>query len=486
MFRLVLLVINLLEHYYLIGQIMKGKKLNDLLKNISKSNKHNIINKCKASNDKRYKELYKLMINYSQSGRQFEKLLDNIGENISKSNNDDKNKIIRRFVDFAVTLIEDVLLHEHLSKNYPLRNSLLVDIFKEKNEASLQEKYLRKLHNYKIETLNYNIQEQYYNDNIAITSRSQKHNDTQKWWEFIGEKYKLTNKIYFEKITEIYELGSTAYLVDKQFGTELLTNLMDDKHLNLLAKTVDDSKQALEIKIAEVKFSFENKSKAFELLKEIKNDVKKLSFKDDYEKDTTIRKVHFISFLLNFNYNDSQQQIIKDNNQLLNLSKKHNRPDSLNNFYRLFLQLINNPTIEIIDMIENVKHFFTLHNDEFLLDFIMLYHSFLNKDYKKALTYVNEQSYAPNPYIRIWAKQIELLIHYRKGNFDLCDILLERALRQMKLMQTKPYTLASSAMFFKEFHNSINTKIPKLYKELSENFTSYSIFHEQLITELKK
>lgn len=426
------------------------------------------------------------MINYSQSSRQFEKLLDNIGDNISKSNNDDKNKIIRRFVDFAVTLIEDVLIHEHFNKNYPLRNSLLVDIFKEKNEISLQENYLRKLYNYKIENLPTNIQEQYYNNKILIASRSQKTNDIKAWWNFIGEKYHLINKIYIDKITEIYELGSNAYLVDKKYGADLLNSLMDDRHLHLLVNSVDNSKQALEINISELKYDFENRTKAVDLLQRIKKDLEQIPFKDQLEKDNTYRKVHFISFLLNFNYNYSFQQLKEDNEKLITLSDNYNRPDSLNNFYKLFLKLIENPNIEIESKIEKIKHFFTLHNDEFLLDFINLYHSFINGKYKKALSYANDQSYAPNPYIRLWAKQIELIIHYRRGDIDLCEILLERAFRQMKLLQTKPYTLASSAMFLKEFHQKINIKVPNLYTLLSKNFTSYSVIHQQLKIELNK
>lgn len=465
---------------------MKGKKLNDLISILSKSNRHTILNKCKVSTDKRYKELYHLLINYNRNSiKKLDDLLDQIGVRLAKNKNDNADKVIRRFVDFAVTLIEDVFIQENISKNYPLRSSLLANIFKDKNELELQDAYLRKLCNSKLETLDYSIQEQYYNDSIVNSSRSGKNNDMNKWWGLIDEKYMLSNRIYFEKITNIYELASASYLVDKKYGTALLSKMMNHKHLNLILNVVDDSVQALEIKMAEARFNFENHTKVYDILAEVNNDVKQLKFSSEKEQDDILRKVYFLNFLVNFNYKSSLDEIIGSNNQMLALSEKYNRPDSLNKFYNLLIRLFEKNIVDISEEVDLIKKDFVLHHDEYLLDFIQLYHSFINKDYKKALRLVNDLSYAPNQYIRIWSKQIEILVHYKKGNLGVCESLLDRALRQMKLMQTNPYTLSSSAMFLIQLHKTLNQKVPKFYLDLSESFSSYSIVHSSLLKHLK-
>jgi len=461
---------------------MKGKKLNDLLNTLSKSNRHSIINKCKSSEDKRYKELYQLMVNYNRNNlSKLDVLLNEIGTRLIENNKDNQDKVTRRFIDFAINLLEDVLLQESLNSNYPLRSSMLANIFKNKNEIELQNTYLRKIYNYKLEKLDNNIQEQYYEDSIINSSRSGKNNDMDKWWGLIDEKYMLSNRIYLEKITNIYELASTSFLVDKKYGTGLLSKMMNHKHINLLLNVVDDSVQALEIKMAEARFNFENYSKVYELLGEINNDVKQLNFSSEKDEDDILRKVYFLNFLVDFNYKSTLDEIIGSNKQMLALSQKYQRPDSLNKFYNLLIRLFDNNNIHFDAEIESIKKDFVLHNDEYLLDFIQLYHSFINKDYKKSLRLVNGLSYAPNQYIRMWSKQLEILIHYNKGNTDLCEALLDRAFKQMKVMQTSPFTLSSSAMFMIKLHELLGQKHPKLYDDLSINFKSYSIIHSSIL-----
>lgn len=461
---------------------MKGKKLNDLLNTLSKSNRHSVISKCKSSEDKRYKELYKLMVNYNRNNlSKLDVLLNEIGTRLIENNKDNQDKVIRRFVDFAVTLIEDVLLQESLSSNYPLRSSMLANIFKNKNEVELQNTYLRKIYNYKLEKLDYNIQEQYYEDSIVNSSRSGKNSDMENWWKLIDEKYMLSNQIYLEKITNMYELASSSYLVDKKYGTSLLTKMMNHKHLSLILNVVDDSVQALEIKMAEARFNFENYTKVYELLEEVNNDVKNISFVDEKEHDDLLRKVYFLNFLVNFNFKTTVGEIIWANKQMLVLSEKYNRPDSLNKFYNLLLLLFENENLDIEKEINLIKKDFILHKDEYLLDFIKLYHSFIHNDIKKSIVLVNDLAYAPNQYIRMWSKQLEILIHYKKGNTDLCEALLDRALRQMRVMQTSPYTLSSSAMFMIKLHELLGQKPPKLYVDLSLNFKSYSIVHSSFL-----
>lgn len=463
---------------------MKGKKLIQLFNTLSKSNKHVLLNKCKTSNDKRQKEIYNLLINYQGNNKKFQKILDSIGSNLTTSNNVNKDKATRRFVDFAVNLTEDIIIQEHINKDGALRNSILSKIFKDKNNLDLQKLYLRKLYNQKLETLDDNIQQQYYDDSISLAYLSYKDQNIEKWWELVGNKYDLSNKIYLNNISRIHELASASYLVDKKYGEAFLDKMMEHKHLNLIKDVVKGSVKAVEIKLAEARFNFENKEKAFALMDEIRTGVTSLTLSEVEQIDLD-RKINFISFLLAYNYNNPLNEIKSYNEKLLAISTKFNRPDSLNNFYRLFLSTIENPLIDINAEIEKVRINFEIHDDTFLLDFLILFHSFINKDYKTALFLVNDLSYAPNLYVKIWSKQIELLIHYKKGNFDLCETLTDRILRQMKQMKSMPYTLASSAKFLIEVHRILGSKEPKLYKELASNFVSHSILHNTLIKHLK-
>lgn len=461
---------------------MKGKKLNDLIFKLSKSNRHTLINKCKVSNDKRYRELYNLLINYNRNNiERLDSLLLEIGERLSENNNDKTDNAIRRFIDFAVIRIEDIFIQEYIDKNSPNRNSMLAKIFNDKNDYELQNAYLRKLYNFKLENLDYNIQEQYYDDVILNSSRSGKNKDMDKWWKLIDEKYILSNKIFIEKITNIYELASTSYLVDKRYGTSLLSKMMNQKHLNLLLDVVDDPYKEVEILMAEIRFNFENYANVQTMLNEVNNRI--LSIKNTNEKDydDLLRRVYFLNFLVDFNYKSSSEEVIIYNQKLLQLSEKYNRTDSLNKFYNLLLRLFSNKEIDIENEISLINKDFILHKDEYLIDFIRLYHTFINQQYKKSLLLVNNLSYAPNHYVRIWSKQIEILIHYKKGNIDVAEAILKRTYRQMKLMQTNPYTLSSSAMFMIKLHELLGQKAPKLYFDLSENFTSYSIIQSNLL-----
>jgi hypothetical protein len=459
---------------------MKGKKLIELFDTLSKSNKHVILNKCKASNDKRQKKLYSLLIDYQGGKKKFQEALNSIGSNLTENNDVKKDKAIRRFIDFAVNLTEDVIIQEHINRDKSLRNNMLSTIFKNQNHLNLQESYLRKLHNKKIDSMDRFIQEQYYDDSIVLLSRSQKKKDFKKWWDLIDKKYELSNDVYTNAVTETYELASTLYLVDNEFGKEIIDKMMDTKHLELLLDVVQGSKRAIEIKIAEVRFNFGNREKALTLMNEIHKEVKLLQL-NEKEFDELLRKVNYVAFMLAFKYNTSMAETKSFNQKLLDLSLKYSRTDSVNKFYRVFLLMVEDNTIDINYEIEKIKPDMVIHNDEFLLDFLRSLHGFFNEDYKTALLYINDLSYAPNESIRLWSKQIELLVHYKKENFDLCEILAERIHRQIQKSNAMTQTLVSSAQFQQQMFKLLNLKPSSLYNDLSSGFSTYSIFHNALL-----
>ena len=94
---------------------MKGKKLHSLVKSMSKPERHQLLNSCKRSGDKRHKALYEFLKGNYAEKNQFTQALDRVAdflfmskENVKEVDQIERDKNLRRFIDFAVKEIENM------------------------------------------------------------------------------------------------------------------------------------------------------------------------------------------------------------------------------------------------------------------------------------------------------------------------------------------------------------------------------------------
>ncbi|HCA82186.1 MAG TPA: hypothetical protein DEP18_00245, partial [Flavobacteriales bacterium] len=125
---------------------MKGKSLFLLIGELNKAERHQLLNTCKRSGDKRHLVLYQLMKKHTGTKDTFEDVLFSVAKPLFGGEKDEKekDKTVRRFIDFSLKEIEQIKLRNFLQEDQLLRHFLLSRIYESKGDASIERRYLER------------------------------------------------------------------------------------------------------------------------------------------------------------------------------------------------------------------------------------------------------------------------------------------------------------------------------------------------------
>ncbi len=464
---------------------MKGKSLFYLIQDLDKSEKHRILNNCKRSGDKRHVALYKLIKKNLRHKKQYEDLLEEIARELyeksvaTDKDENEKDKTIRRFIDFAVKEIEHVKLTDLLKTDLKTRNYLLAKMYHKSSTKELFKGYLKKTIPLAEKDKDLWIESDCIDSEIIIKSQSQKKKDLIQLREILLKKNRLTQELYHKKLSEVYNLLSGLYLDDTTILEELKGLMLEDHEINALIQIADQKPEAVKYKVAQARFNFDDKER-FELhMKEAEELLENCTgTQESIEK--LERRMCFLKALARFHHGETPEQLSPLTDRTLELNEKHQFTDAIAVFYHMLFQIMINGTDDaVMQEIKKHEHHFQEENN-YLLEFINAYIHFLKGEYKDALWLLNDLSYAQNFYIAIWSRLLEIRIHYEKKNVGLCENLVERAIRQMDLNKGKVFNYDSNAVIITNFCRLLGVRSPKTLEEISQATVKISPFHQQI------
>ena len=175
---------------------MIGKKLYYLIKELSVSEKRLLYNNNGNSSDKRDDLLIQLLKSNPKTKDAFLDKLKKTSEllNSEDKNEQEKNKNLRRFIDFASKRIENMKLTLLCNSNPKIRNYLLAQIYEKSGHHDLNERYYNQAN--KESGDDYWVQISYKNDQLTNVYKSQMVQDADYWRKLIKEKEALLSNYY--------------------------------------------------------------------------------------------------------------------------------------------------------------------------------------------------------------------------------------------------------------------------------------------------
>lgn len=457
-----------------------------LISDLDKSEKHKILNTCKRSGDKRHKLLYTLIKKGPRQTQQFQNLLGQISDELfdkqekSEKDSKEKDKVIRRFVDFSVKEIEQLKLKELLISDQLTRNYLLSKIYRKSDTPTLFRNYLNKARQASEKENDPWIRGYCIDNDIILKSQSQKKRDQMEVRDLLISKNNLIQSEYHNKLSEVYYLLSGLFLNDKDIVNELENLMLEDSEIDALVKLSAGNPVAIEYKIAQSRFNFEDQAKLNKYITEAQELLENCNgTTEQIEKQQ--RRINFLKVLDGFHYGSGVEELMGLMEYVLEINAKYNFRDSLAAFYNVLLQqLAGADSATLQPLIESYASSYFEEENQYMIEFLRAYSHFLEGDNKKSLMLLNNLSYAPNFYIAIWSRLLEIRIHIEKENFSLCESLVERANRQMNVNKGKLFTYNSNAVVLMNYCKLLNVRTPKIFESYKDTEAHLSPFHVHL------
>lgn len=450
---------------------MKGKRVIELLNEITSEEHRTLILFCRESKDKRLQILYKVLKNKIKYLDDFSNLLAiETKHQFKDKNNLEIDHICRRNLDYYATVIENIIIQSHVTADQKLRNIIIAESLEKTSNPFLLEYYYEKAYQQAHLLSDSYIEIKAIRGKIRLKFNAQ----TEKSFrEAVVLNNQLKNDIdffYHEKNVDYYNNLSNMYIdshllinIDKEKLSTELENLKDQ--CNFIALKI-----GYIISLARLSFKDDNYFKhinaAYELLNE-SNSIELIN------KNILERKILFLELIIGFYFNKNQHSLFVTINRILTINLENKFIDNNTMFHYLLLLVLNEKTEDAIFILNKEKHYFKGTNKA-LKEFIFSLVYYKENQLKKCLKIINNLSYSENYFIALFSKLFCIKIHIELKNIELSNSLIYNTERFIKRNSDK-FTVYDSSLFiisrFKE-----KTKHKTLPKS-TFNTPSLSPFH---------
>jgi hypothetical protein len=435
---------------------MKGKALFLLVEELNKAERHQLLNTCKRSGDKRHSALYNLMMKHSGSKEGFETLLFSVAKPLFSGEKDEKekDKTLRRFIDFSIKEIEQVKLKNFLQEDQLLRHFLLSRIYESKGDSSIEKRYLERTGELS-EQLNDRFMKAYYVDRMVDhTSRTHTKKEMKILRELLSEKNNLIQKSYHAELARVYDLLSVIQFEDNDLAQGLSGLVLKDDEVEVLLSLAAGSPEEIDYLIARARFSFFEPKRFQSDVSQAMQSIKKI--RDGREKERLNRKIAFLRCQHAFHFGESPAKL-----------QEYARPlegsaNGLELFYfHLFRILDLHSRKKALPEPRELAKLPMEPENYFRIEFLQAFVFFLRGEASACIKLFNQLSYVANFQVSTWSRLMELRIHLNKGNLNLCDSLSGRLLRHFQGNKGKDFTLSSSKELFGRMQDELKVRTPK-------------------------
>ncbi len=461
---------------------MIGKKLHQLLQDLSVSERRSLLNICKRSDDKRHGQLDRLLRAKNTSEASFVKTLNKIGKELKESevSEQEREKNLRRFVDFAAKEIENLKLKQLLGKDLKLRNYLLSLSYDQNETKRLKNEYLSKANTYALKDNDYWVQRQFLEHRLKTTLQNQTVNDIKEFRKSVGKKRHLVQWYYQLEMAQIYDFVSSTFLDDKTSLDEFGDYISSNDNFDALIKLAIGYSEATGYKLAQARFNFENPVHCKLYIEEAEQLQKKCQ--EGKTKDIVRRKIVFLKFLYAFHYGESYDVLRALIREAQDINEKYQNEDPKIVFYLILIEILEGNNTD--QLLEKYQGYFASPKVAYMQDLLVAIGAVRNGDLKKAKRLLLDVSYCSNPYLAVWSRLLEIVINLNQGNEQLVDSLIDRAKRQMQNNINRIFTFNSSDWVLNEVYKITGHKHIVEPKEM-QNYPP-TVIHEFITSLINK
>ena len=354
----------------------------------------------------------------------------------------ERNKNLRRFIDFASKRIEDLKLQELCKSNLKIRNYLLAQIYKKSERHDLNERFYDRAN--KESGDDYWVKISYKNDQLAHVYKSQMVQDQNYWRTLVKEKEALLSDYYQGEMANVVNAISRSYLDDRASIESFKFQFQSSEDLEPLIAIAPGNTEKIQYKLAQARFAFDDHIAFSVHIKEAESYFKE-GLEDDKDVSRIRREILVIKFLYGFSNGYYWPELESYMSEAVKIDDANNNWDPKLLFYLFILNAINgNDNSHLKEKYENA---FMKENAKYLFDFTDAISHIANNDYKSAKQILIETSYCNNPYVSLWSKLFEAVLNLGQGNIELGESIVKRAKRQVKGMETRLFCIPSCIVF---------------------------------------
>lgn len=464
---------------------MLGNKLIQLINDLNISERKLLIYKAKSSNDKRMKQLVKLLGQNNQSTAEFQDSLMLVKNSISSKSQSEKikNDQLRRFIDFCIKEIEDLKIENYSRSNPAIRNYILSNIYNKIDTRYIYQDYLQKLNSSIKNSNEFWIKNYYINKMASLKLLSQTDEDFKEWRNLLATQIKLVQDYYYEEIANVYTKIGASYVDDKTTLEKFDAKYLNQDYILKQIELVQSLKVKANLYLALARLNFEDEIKypmySSEAIRIIKNI-------NDEEADLIRRRVYFASFLHVFHFDHPYPIIKKLLLKIIAFNEKTEFEEPKIFFYLFLLQIIKDDKEGIINVYKvNPKKHFTDPEFQYFFNFLEALEYYKSDDFKSAKRILSNLSFINNPYVASWSRCLEIVINYQQGDMDLTESLVNKELKRLAQHTNRIFTINSSIVFMVEIAKKLNIKVSKTFTEISLKTIKTSPIHQFITNSIK-
>lgn len=413
---------------------MKGKYIYLSVSELNNSERHKILAQCRKSDDKRARVLYDYIRSNPQNEEQHLTALEELKKGLGLLEDTPENdKALRRFLDYAIKTIEDLKIKIFLSSNYKYRNFLLSRVYANGNASEILGQYIKKTKLAAEKENDLDFLSFCLDFEINKLVKGQKTKELKALKELLVQKDKLTQEIYHEKLSSVHNTLSGMYMSNKNLFESLSKEIMHrDKELSALSEMSAGSKEAVVYKLSQARYQFLNMNAFNQYLEE----AEALLYQSVPETKDFLkakRKLAFLRVLGGFQYGADLHVLLAYADEVIQLNEQFNYKDALAAFFNLFIHfLLHGENHSFNEKFEKYSELYFEPENAFIFTFIdaLIYQK--NNEKGKLLRALSDLTYAPNIYITIWSRLMEIRLHYEKGDLSFCETLINRLQRLIK------------------------------------------------------
>lgn len=437
---------------------MKGKRVFELINELTVKEHRQLLHSCSKSEDKRLQIFYKVLKQNLQSLEEFNQSLIKYTIQIfrSKSKNEIEH-ICRRNLDFYALEIERIIIQNQLSADEKLHNIIIAESLEKTANPYLLDYYYNKSY----------TSAKFWNDSYieikALRGKIRLNFNTQTETAYkeavkFNEEFKVKiDTFYHDKYVDYYNNISNVYI-----ESNLLINVDEQK----LIKEIEIKKNQCDILqfqigylISQARLCYKNEhffnyiNKAYKLLSE--STIKEQS------KHILKRKILFMELIIGFYFSKSQHDLMDIIDEVLKINKENKFIDNNTLFHKLILLITSNQIEETQNIITTEKNYFKGKSSE-LKEFILALIYYQKKQTNKCIKLINVLSYCSNYFIALFSRLMSIKIHIELKNTELAESLIYNTERFVKRNSDK-YTVYNASLYTLYLFKIKNNK--KIYKK---------------------
>lgn len=449
---------------------MKGKRLYQLINELSRTEHRQLVNACKLSSDKRATALGELLRKRNLTEKGFEKWLLVLVQSWNINQEKEQEKKQRRWVDFACKEIEQLLLKNCFAVSDD-RHYQLANLFDQRNHEELTTYYNDQALKAASAVNNLHSLLHGYDIQLRWLSRNQTKANIAQIGSVLIKRKQATERSYHEAMSYFYNLSSALY-IDNPNAEAYKQIVPEGQQLIALGKSASDEYSRILYWLAQARFSFYQQPLFEQYLQETFNAIQKSKLKEA-DRQRLVRSCLYLRITGGLYYGFDLKKMIKDAEAMLAIMLRYKIYDSVGFFLLLFFLLIDKKQDTYASLLKKHKSvFFTEDNKDYWL-FLESLRLYLQEGSDKALDNLQKTCYSKSLYVAAWSKLLEIEIHAARNDKRFVQVLTARAKRFLKTNSGHRLIAEPVVHVLNAFDQKKDEKIRKSYHKL---FAYYAMF----------